>query len=119
MINLAQFLTDPNNIVTEWDSNVIRKRAICKDGFSLSIQGSRYHWSAASKDKDKPFFNLELGFPSEPEPLISSYAEDSKKPTKTVYANVPWSTVEEVLQKHGGIVGAQEGKLDQKTVISR
>lgn len=116
MINLSEFMTDPNNVITEWDGNVFRKRAICKDGFSISIQGSRYHRSAASKDRNRPFFNLELGFPSEPEPLMLAYADNAKKPTDTVYYNVPWSIVEEVLQKHGGIIKAQEQVLDPTTV---
>ena len=47
---------------------------------------------------------VEVGFPSEEEPLLMDYCEDKSEPTHTVYAYVPVQVVTNVIAKHGGIV---------------
>lgn len=73
----------------------IRNRLLCKDGFSMSVQNSNINYCSEG--------TVEIGSPSEVEPLILCYAEDITDPTETVYAYVPLEEVEAVIQKHGGI----------------
>jgi hypothetical protein len=59
----------------------------------------------------KRYSAVEIGFPSEHEPLIEEFAETSYKDdgedvtdyTETVYPYVPVKIVDKVLKKHGGI----------------
>lgn len=75
----------------------------CTDGFQLSIQASQYHYCEPRED-DLPFYSLlEVGYPSEVEPLLMSYCEDKDAPTATVYGYVPSDIVAAVITKHGGL----------------
>jgi hypothetical protein len=69
---------------------VIRDRMTCADGFSLSIQYSPGHYcngrerflGGDMKNRDDPLpepRTVEVGFPSEPEPLLAPYAEEAKR----------------------------------------
>ena len=55
----------------------------------------------------KRYSAVEIGFPSDHEPLIEKWAEnlfeDTPDFTDTVYSYVPVKVVDEVLKKHGGI----------------
>lgn len=75
---------------------------VCKDGFSMSVQGSRNHYCNPRNDLG-PYERVEIGFPSAIEPLITEYAECSENLTGTVYGWVPVSVVLAVIEKHGGI----------------
>ena len=78
-------------------------RLVMKDGFSISIQGSQYHYCSPREDLPfKEYTNFELGYPSEEEDLIAEYAEDEDL-TNTVYGYVPKEVVSKVVEKHGGI----------------
>lgn len=79
-----------------------RSRVFCKDGFNVSIQGSKGHY-CQPRDYVKEYNNLELGFPSEEEILINEYAENVLNPTETVYGWTPIEVIEQVIEKHGGI----------------
>lgn len=78
-------------------------RIVCKDGFSLSVQANR---GAYSKPRNEvgPWIQAEIGFPSERVEEIMPYCEDSENPTETVYAYVPVSLIEKLIEDHGGIV---------------
>ena len=76
----------------------------CKDGFNISIQASEYHYCNPRKNLlGGEYDAVELGFPSEEEPLIRKYAECDLDLTGTVYGYVPISVVTQVIDKHGGI----------------
>jgi len=85
--------------------NCNRPRIFCKDGFSVSVQHSTYHYCNAYWNTEElhNYETVELGFPSEAVKQWMKYAEDSKHPKKTVYSNVPLEEVEIVLNEHGGI----------------
>ena len=52
-----------------------------------------------------PASEIELGFPSRKEPLLSKYMDDADNPdTETTYSYVPIEVMDEVIQKHGGVV---------------
>ena len=88
-------------------------KIICSDGFTMSVQVGFSLYSTPKKVA-KRYSAVEIGFPSEHEPLIEEYAElgifDSVNSgekfvdyTDTVYPYVPVRIVDKVLKKHGGI----------------
>lgn len=98
-MNLKQFFKEtfePKN------PYLTRQRIICKDGFSLSIQGSSYHY-CEPRETAEWFKSVEIGYPSHEEPDIAIYAEEPNELTNTVYGYVPVSIAQSVIDKHGGI----------------
>ncbi len=83
---------------------------VCVDGFEMSVQVG-YHLYSEPKKVAKRYSAVEIGFPSDHEPLIEEYAETFYKDdgedvtdyTDTVYPYVPVKIVNKVLKKHGGI----------------
>ena len=83
---------------------------VCSDGFEMSVQVGSSLYSTPKKVA-KRYSAVEIGFPSEHEPLIEEYAETFYKEdgedvtdyTDTVYPYVPVKIVNKVLKKHGGI----------------
>tara|TARA_Y100000593_G_scaffold94784_1_gene195982 strand:+ start:1217 stop:1594 length:378 start_codon:yes stop_codon:yes gene_type:complete len=99
-----------------------RAAIICKDGFTMSVQASNYHYCTPKINDAKGYLEVEIGYPSKREPLIDEYAEgfglwieDGDKDyefTNTVYPYVPAEVVIEVIMKHGGMVGGNLPNLD-------
>lgn len=81
----------------------VRPAVVCKDGFTISIQASDSHYCTPRTSTEKEYETVELGYPSEPDDIITDYAEDDNL-TKTVYGYVPVTVVDKLLEKHGGIV---------------
>jgi len=85
-------------------------KIVCADGFEMSVQVGFSLYSTPKKVA-KRYSAVEIGFPSEYEPLIEEYAETFYKDdgedvtdyTDTVYPYVPVKIVDKVLKKHGGI----------------
>jgi hypothetical protein len=76
----------------------------CKDGFSMSVQASSFHYCTPRVDGAPFYTTYEIGFPSEREPLLMPYRELSEdEPTRTVYPYVPVEIVAAVIRKHGGL----------------
>ena len=78
---------------------------VCADGFKMSVQVGFSLYSIPKKVA-KRYSAVEIGFPSEHEPLIEEFAErveDVTDYTDTVYPYVPVKIVDKVLKKHGGI----------------
>lgn len=80
-----------------------RPRVHCKDGFSVSVQASQYHYCRPRIDSAEKYEKVELGYPSAADELITDYAED-RTYTDTVYGYVPVEIVDKLIEKHGGIV---------------
>ena len=104
MKTINEYIKETRNIEPLSGIEKIRPRVQCMDGYSVSVQlGPRLYCSprvagAAYYDK------VELGYPSEEDPLINDYAEDSENYTDTVYGYVPVEIVDALFQKHGGII---------------
>ncbi len=81
---------------------------VCNDGFEMSVQAGQSLYSEPKDDADH-YEEAEVGFPSEEEHLIASYAEDGEAHCDTVYGYVPCSVIDEVIEKHGGI---DESKIE-------
>ena len=86
---------------------------VCTDGFTMSVQVG-YSLYSEPKKVAKRYSKVEIGYPSEREPLLEEYVElgifdlqsnDEKfvDYTDTVYPYVPVKVVDKVLKKHGGI----------------
>ena len=80
---------------------------VCEDGFTVSVQASGTNY-CEPRDNSGPYVSVELGFPSNPESLITPWAEDPDSLTNTVYGWVPSDIVLELITKHGGI---KDGEL--------
>jgi hypothetical protein len=79
----------------------------------MSVQAGQSCYSVPNDVVDE-YAEVEIGFPSIPEPLIKQYAEimdvesntvlkDDSWLCDTVYPYVPVDVVDEVISKHGGI----------------
>ena len=83
-------------------------KIVCADGFEMSVQVGCSLYSTPKKVA-KRYSAVEIGYPSEHEPLIEEYAECYTFEeldidfTDTVYPYVPVKVVDKVLKKHGGI----------------
>lgn len=86
----------------------VTERIICRDGFSFSCQANQYTYCNPRKSGAYPYSSVELGYPSEKDAIINSYAEDGKAEKNeegrvdTVYGYVPVQTVIKLIKKHGG-----------------
>lgn len=90
-----------NNVVGKYDN---RPRIVCKDGYSISVQASEYHYCAPRINlEDGCYYSVELGYPNEYDELINKYADD-KDSIDTVFGFVPTSVVDSLIEKHGGLV---------------
>jgi hypothetical protein len=87
----------------------------CADGYNLSViagcgtycapRPGGYGDSAAARDYEGPYDEVEVGFPSErPEPWDqwSTWCESPEYPTGTVYGYVPVDIVRALVLLHGG-----------------
>jgi len=82
---------------------VANKTVVCEDGFTMSVQAGSHVYCAPRVD-NATYYEVEVGYPSEMEPLLIDYAENPEKPTNTVYGYVPVNTVYLVITKHGGMI---------------
>jgi len=82
----------------------LNKQIVCKDGFSMSVQANQGAYCSPRVDSAERYTAVEIGYPSEKEPLLIHWAEDSDDPTNTVYGWVPSERVALVCARHGGIV---------------
>ena len=80
------------------------KRVICADGFEMSIQAHFGAYCSPRIDNAEKYTSVEIGFPSQKEPMLIDFADEPSNPTETVYGYVPVQIVTNVLAKHGGIV---------------
>lgn len=80
------------------------KRVICADGFEMSVQAHAGAYCKPRGNNEPKYTHVEIGFPSEKEPMIMEYCDEPGAPLDTVYGYVPVQTVTNVIAKHGGIV---------------
>lgn len=83
-------------------------QCVCADGFTMSVQASSTSYCSPRRNDAERYSSVEVGFPSEEEPLLIEWAEDPSNPTGTVYGYVPVLTVTNVIAKHGGM---QDGEV--------
>lgn len=103
---------------TDWMDEAARKgknyepirRLKPKDGHTLSIQASKYHYCEPRSDRESynQYEKFEIGFPTFRSTMLMPFAEEPERPTDTVYAYVPKEIIERLIKRHGGVVGFQE-----------
>ena len=76
----------------------------------MSVQANENAYCSPRANHDGLYEAVEIGFPSEVEPLIMPWAEDKNRPRETVYGYVPVGAVTDVIAKHGGIVEGEVPK---------
>ena len=85
----------------------------CKDGFTMSVQASYFHYcTPRANGWETVYTSVEVGFPNKKEDLLMDWAEDNDNPVDTVYAYVPASIIRNIIHKHGGMVKGQLPYLD-------
>jgi len=82
----------------------LNKPVKCADGFSMSVQAHQGGYCSPRINDAERYESVEVGFPSEVEPLLAQWCEDPEQPTNTVYGYVPSHVVTTVIAKHGGMV---------------
>ena len=85
-------------------SDRLNRQVVCADGFKMSVQAHDGAYCSPRIDNAESYEEVEVGFPTEREPLLMDYCEDPDDPTGTVYGYVPTQVVVNVIAKHGGIV---------------
>lgn len=83
------------------------EKIVCTDGFTMSVQASQYNYCTPRQNEADRYTEVEVGFPTSPEPLLLPWAEDPDCPTNTVYPWVPSERVALVCAKHGGVVSGE------------
>ena len=80
------------------------------DGFTMSVQADDGSYCSPRQDNAERYAEVEIGYPSQVEPIILKYAEQIKDPTGTVYGYVPVELVRHIIDKHGGIQSGEVPK---------
>ena len=83
------------------------RRAICKDGFSLSVQADSMTYCSPRVNNADEYTAVEVGFPSSHEPLLAPYQDGEGAMTQSVFGYVPASVIGLVLIKHGGMIDGE------------
>jgi len=73
----------------------------------MSVQANHGAYCSPRIDDAPRYTAVEIGYPSQPEPLLLAWAENKDRPTNTVYGYVPVARVSMVCAKHGGIVSGE------------
>lgn len=79
----------------------LARRITCVDGFSLSVQATHGAYCSPRQNLG-PWYEVEVGFPSELPEQIMHRAEEPERPTETVYPYTPIEEVEALIAAHGG-----------------
>lgn len=84
---------------------------VCKDGFVMSVQVGDGLYCSPRDGYSKSYDEMEIGYPSRIDRSLLRYAEEPKRPTRTVYGYVPVEVIDEVISNHGGF------ETDEKKII--
>tara|TARA_R110002110_G_C13260656_1_gene700814 strand:+ start:206 stop:502 length:297 start_codon:yes stop_codon:yes gene_type:complete len=85
----------------------LNEKVVCADGFTMSVQAHAGAYCLPRMTGAPVYREVEVGFPSDREELLMHWAEESNRPTDTVYGWVPVAVVTNVIAKHGGIVSGE------------
>lgn len=88
-----------------------RLPVVCKDGFTLSIQASKYSYSSPKSDNAEVYTHVEVGYFEENEEDIIKYLGRVSN-SECIVSNAPVVAVQKLLDSHGGIDENLLGKRD-------
>ena len=84
---------------------MLRPRAYCADGYSISIQGGTAGHLCQPRRFCDEYERVELGYPNGHDDILIAYAyKTDRAQTETFFPYVPIEVVEQLIAKHGGIV---------------
>ena len=111
---INKYLKETRNIVRLEDGRIYdgnRPRIVCNDGYSVSVQASRYHYCSPRIDGAEQYESVELLFPNMEDELINDYEvySDYDDCNWSIYHYVPIEIVNVLIEKHGGIVHNEKG----------
>lgn len=92
----------------------IARTTACKDGTTLSIQASQFHYSTPRRDEG-PYTAMEVGYISDPKderitpPDAWREYSDGEFPSD-VYGYVPVELIDQFIEAHGGRVEQEENR---------
>ena len=79
-MNLKEFI-----LITHKDSDfLVRPHIFCKDGFTMSVQGSSSHY-CSPRSTQKIYGTMEIGFPSKRVNSILQYRDGNVITTESLY----------------------------------
>ena len=98
------WMKDGDNIRHKSTDFCMMKQIECVDGFKISVQASSGHYCQPRETGAYEYHMVECGFPNQVPDFILQYAEDSERPTDTVYGYVPTELVNKLINSHGGVL---------------
>lgn len=109
--------TTINHLAIAWENKeigmIVRKHIICKDGFELSVQASKYHYCFPRRTQ-KYYQEFEIMCDiSMDKPLLEKYFEGSVCPY------VPAVVIEKLILRHGGINWKLTPRKEKKSAYSK
>ena len=102
--NFNEYAKEACNFEYGRDGFRVLSPIVCADGFSISVQASMSHYCSPRETGVNEYRLVECGYPSQVPDFILEYAEDSERPTETVYGYVPVELVNKLIDSHGGAV---------------
>ena len=109
-MDVNEFLTETvkTKEIVGFQYQEFRPRVFCKNGVSLSVQASQYHYCWPRVDGVITYESVEVGYPSvnPPESWIEYYDGEVKGPTcskDSVFGYIPVELVDAWIEKNGGI----------------
>jgi hypothetical protein len=85
----------------------LNEQVTCASGFSMSVQAHVGAYCSPRISGASSYSEVEVGFPSQREPLLMKWCEEPEDPTGTVYGYVPVQVITNVIAKHGGMVSGE------------
>lgn len=102
---LQKFIKKTNNNIT--NNNITRPRIIMKDGVSISLQASAFHYCSPKISELNDYEEFEIGYPSIIIEQLKDYVEfpieDEEEYLNSIYPFVPKDIIIDILYEHGGI----------------
>ena len=95
------------------DIQETRRRLVCGDGFSMSVQADDVKYCDPCVNGESHYSTVEIGYPSERVEALRPFSSNPDADNETIFGYVPWEIVEQIIADHGGIVepvGADEGR---------
>ena len=91
----------------------IRRRVMCKDGTTLSVQAGRTHYCTPRVDDAAGYTHVEVGYITAPDGSAARCPFGWKKyQDGSVYGYVPVRAVERLIRKHGGAISGELPPFD-------
>ena len=100
---MENFLTFFNSKASSDGILTMRNRIECPDGFSISVQASKYHYCSPRETNMGWYNEVECGYPSTDDisDELKKYAETPSNYISSIYGYVPIRIVIRELNRHG------------------